>query len=138
MIDINAEFAIRRLIASYCYCLDQRRFADLGALFAAEGTWEAQYGRATGPAGIAAFLAELVPAEPKRRHFVSNILIDPVADGHAETTSYYMVVRDSGGGPMVSVAGTYHDRFARDGAGQWRFASRKLEPAILGDLGLTR
>jgi hypothetical protein len=138
MIDVYDEFSIRRLIASYCYCLDQRRFTDLGALFAADGTWEAQYGSSTGPDGIAAFLADLVPAEPKRRHFVSNILIEAGTDGRAEATSYYMVVRDGSAGPMVSVAGTYYDCFARGGDGLWKFTWRKLEPAILGDLGLTR
>jgi len=137
MIDAADEQAIRRLVASYCYCLDEGRFDDLGALFAGDGTWEAQYGKATGPAAIAGFLAELVPATPRRRHFVTNTLIDPVPGG-ARSTSYYLVVRDSESGPMVSVAGTYHDDLVRDASGAWKFAYRRLEPHIIGDLGLTR
>jgi len=137
MIDTASEFAIRRLVSEYCYFLDQRRFADLSALFAADGTWEALAGKATGPQEIERFLSELVPASPKRRHFVTNTIIDEHG-AEAISTSYYLVVRESDNGPMVSVAGTYHDRLSRNSSGEWKFAYRKLEHAILGDLGLTR
>lgn len=136
MIDPADENSIRRLIAQYCYWLDEGRFADLAALFAAEGTWEAQYGKATGPVEIEQFLRGLVPARPKRRHFVTNTLVDEDDQG-ALSTSYYLVLRESDGGPIVSVAGVYHDRLVRIG-GEWKFSYRRLEPAILGDLGLTR
>lgn len=136
MLTADDEGAIHRIIAQYCYCLDERRFSDLGALFASDGLWEAQYGSATGPEAIARLLAELVPEKPRRKHFVANTLIDPTPGG-AEGRSYYMVVREFPQGPGVSVAGTYFDTFQREG-GRWVFAHRRLQQDIAGDLGLTR
>jgi len=137
-VSLRDDIAIRRVIAEYCFCLDQGRFGDLGRLFTASGTWEATYGAATGPEQIEVFLTGLIPPSPRRRHFVTNIIIDPEGEDSARAISYYLVIRESETGPAVSVAGTYEDRLERDASGAWRFAYRLLKPAILGDMGLMR
>ncbi len=133
--DDRAE--IQRVIYNYCYALDEGRLEDLASLFADTGVWKANYGSATGPTEIARLLRELVPARPRRRHHVTNLLIDETEEG-IKATSYYLVVREGeDGAPVVSVAGTYFDEFIKEN-GRWRFAYRTLAPAILGDMGLKR
>ena len=41
---------IRELLHQYCFCMDEGRFAELGALFADDGEWVAPYRQARGPA----------------------------------------------------------------------------------------
>jgi hypothetical protein len=82
-------------------------------------------------------MRELVP-EPgpgtRRKHFTANIVIRLNGD-LAEVTSNFLVVRDTGTGPAIAVAGTYHDVVARNGA-HWRFKSRQLTHDIAGESGL--
>lgn len=125
---------IRDLVARYCFCLDERRLADLGALFAEDGLWETPYARAQGRDAIVATLERLVPDPPARMHFTSNILVD-TSGTTPSARSYYLVLRDPGRGPEVSVGGVYLDRFVLTVEG-WRFASRRLEPRFVGDMGL--
>ncbi len=133
-LSFDDESAIHRLLVRYCFYLDQRRLAELAQLFAEDGTWETHFAKATGPAAIHSLLEEIIPDPPARRHFVTNILIDATKMG-ASSECYYYVIRDIGNGPQVTVAGTYFDSFVRT-AEEWRFAHRRLSPAIVGDLGL--
>jgi hypothetical protein len=137
-LDPKDDIAIRRVLSEYCFCLDQGRFSDLGAMFTDDGLWQAGYGRAIGPEAICRFLTDLIPASPKRRHFVANAVIDPAGAGEATVLAYYLVVRESAQGPAISVAGTYEDRLRQMPDGSWKFVSRILKPEILGDLGLMR
>jgi hypothetical protein len=137
-IDPKDDIAIRRVLSEYCFCLDQGRFKDLGALFTEDGLWKAGYGSATGPEAIHRFLTDLIPASPKRRHFVANAVIDPAGPGEVTVLAYYLVVRESEYGPAISVAGSYEDRLRRMPDGGWKFVSRILKPEILGDMGLMR
>lgn len=133
-LSFEADRAIHRLIAEYCFFLDQRRLADLGALFAAEGIWEAPHASAKGPTAIHALLEDMIPNPPARRHFTTNVVIDETDEG-AGAESYYLVIRDLGNGPQVTVAGSYIDNFVETENG-WKFSHRQLRPAIVGDLGL--
>jgi hypothetical protein len=64
--------AIRDLLHCYCFYMDEGRFAELAALFTADGEWIAPYRTATGPAEIAAWLQQSVPPQPRRMHYVMN------------------------------------------------------------------
>jgi len=127
--------AIRELLHQYCFHMDEGRFADLGALFAADGEWIAPYRSARGPDGIAAWLTQSVPPSPRRMHYVMNTVI--VVTGAAATAkSNYLVMVEGPGGPMPSVCGTYADVLVRETDG-WRFRRRELIHAFKGEMRLT-
>lgn len=125
---------IRDLLNLYCQCMDEGRFAELGALFAEEGEWIAPYRTARGPAGIEAWLTQSLPPTPKRMHYVMNSLIRVNGDA-AEAKSNYLVVLEGDGGPVPSVCGTYMDRLVRTAAG-WRFLRRELVHSFKGPMRL--
>ena len=127
--------AIRELLSEYCFRMDEFRFAELGALFSEDGEWIARYARARGPAEIAALMARNIPAEPKRKHFITNSLIRLDGDRASARTSYLVVLQASGSGLVPSVAGTYEDQLVRT-AGGWRFRERRLVHDLAGELGL--
>lgn len=126
---------IRDVLHMYCQCMDEGRFAELGALFAAEGEWVAPYRSARGPAAITAWLTQSVPPTPRRMHYVMNSLITVRGDS-AEAKSNYLVMVEGPDGPVPSVCGTYVDRLVREGAA-WRFLRRELVHAFKGEMRLT-
>lgn len=126
--------AIRELLHRYCFCMDEGRFDELGALFAADGEWIAPYRTAKGPAEIAAWLRQSVPASPRRVHYVMNSIIG--CDGaNATARSNYLVMVEGPSGPLPSVCGVYDDVLVRQAEG-WRFQRRRLIHAFKGDLAL--
>jgi ketosteroid isomerase-like protein len=127
--------AIRELLHLYCFCMDEGRFAELGALFAPDGEWIAPYRSARGPAEIAAWLTQSVPPSPRRMHYVMNSVIAVTGDG-ATAKSNYLVMVEGPDGPVPSVCGTYADVLARDTDG-WRFRRRELIHAFKGEMRLT-
>jgi 3-phenylpropionate/cinnamic acid dioxygenase small subunit len=128
---------IRELLAQYCFLLDDYQLTEFAALFAEDGTWSSRNGEATGRAAIEQLLRELVPVPgpgTRRRHLTTNILITLHGD-KAMVRSYFMVVRDSRGGPAIAVAGRYEDEvICHDG--RWLFKSRRLSHDIAGESGL--
>jgi hypothetical protein len=127
--------AIRELLHLYCFHMDEGRFSDLAALFAADGEWIAPYRSARGPTAIAAWLTESVPPSPRRMHYVMNSVIAVAADG-ATAKSNYLVMVEGTDGPVPSVCGTYADILVRDVEG-WRFRRRELIHAFKGEMRLT-
>jgi hypothetical protein len=127
--------AIRELLHQYCFCMDEGRFAELGALFAADGEWVAPYRSAKGPSAIAAWLALSVPASPRRMHYVMNTVIAVTGD-EATAKSNYLVMVEGQDGPVPSVCGTYVDQLTR-GTDGWRFRRRELVHAFKGEMRLT-
>ena len=126
--------AIRELLHRYCFCMDEGRFVELGALFTEDGEWIAPYRSARGPTEIATWLQQSVPAQPRRMHFVMNSIID--CDGaRALARSNYLVAIEGANGPMASVCGTYDDVLAKTADG-WRFQRRRLIHAFKGDIAL--
>lgn len=126
---------IQDLLHLYCFCMDEGRFAELGALFAADGEWIAPYRSARGPAEIAAWLTQSVPSSPRRMHYVMNLVI-AVAGAEATAKSNYLVMVEGPDGPLPSVCGTYADSLVRGEAG-WRFRRRELIHAFKGEMRLT-
>ena len=127
--------AIRELLHRYCFCMDEGRFTELSDLFAPDGEWIAPYRQARGPADIAAWLAQSVPASPRRMHYVMNSIIQ-VDGATAQVRSNYLVMVEGADGPVASVCGTYADRLVKLDAG-WRFQRRELIHAFKGEMRLT-
>jgi hypothetical protein len=132
---VEDKEAIRELFAEYCFRMDEARYAELGALFTADGAWIARYAEARGPAEIAALMARNIPREPKRKHFIMNSLIALDGDRATARTSYLVVLQAAGAGLVPSVAGTYEDVLVRTTDG-WRFRERRLVHDLVGELGL--
>jgi hypothetical protein len=127
--------AIQDLLHLYCFHMDEGRFAELGALFAADGEWIAPYRSARGPAEIAAWLAQSVPPAPRRMHYVMNSVI-AVNGTEATAKSNYLVMVEGPDGPVPSVCGTYVDVLIQTQEG-WRFRRRELIHAFKGEMRLT-
>ncbi len=126
--------AIRELLHRYCFCMDEGRFAELGALFTEDGEWIAPYRTAKGSADIEAWLQQSVPPQPRRMHFVMNSTIE--CDGaRATARSNYLVMVEGASGPAPSVCGVYDDVLVKQPDG-WRFQRRRLIHAFKGDMAL--
>ena len=134
MMDTDKD-AIRELLHQYCFHMDAGEFAELAALFTADGEWVAPYHSAFGPDAIAAWLTRSVPASPRRMHYVMNSLIAVTGDA-ATARSNYLVMVEGPDGPVPSVCGTYVDALLRTPGG-WRFRRRALVHAFKGEMRLT-
>ena|SRR5271165_800730 len=130
----NDKDAIRELLHLYCFHMDEGRFAELGALFVADGEWIAPYRSARGPDEIIAWLTQSVPSSPRRMHYVMNSVIAVMGD-EATAKSNYLVMVEAPDGPVPSVCGTYVDLLIRADRG-WRFRRRQLIHAFKGEMRL--
>src|SRR5215471_18037027 len=76
---VEDKDAIREVLAEYCFRLDDGRFAEMAALFTADGTWDTAFGKATGRAAIAELAGGLrqrgEQPRPRAVHLVTNIAI---------------------------------------------------------------
>jgi uncharacterized protein (TIGR02246 family) len=129
---------IRELMARYCHALDACSFDEVASLFADNGEWSTTYGSARGRAQIEALLASVVPRPgegPQRKHYITNIIIKLGDDGRATARSDYLVVRESPGGLIPVMGGTYLDAFLKQGD-VWRFVRKELVHNIAGDMAL--
>jgi uncharacterized protein (TIGR02246 family) len=130
--------AIRELMARYCHALDDCRFGEVASLFAENGEWTTTYGSACGREQIESLLASVVPKPgegPQRKHYITNIIVTLVGEDRASARSDYLVVRESQGGLIPVMGGTYLDVFVkREGA--WQFARKELVHNITGDMAL--
>jgi ketosteroid isomerase-like protein len=123
---LEAESAIRQLIARYCFTIDDRRRPDIAALFTDDAEVVSADGimSARGLPAIMAMYEGRFAALGAGAHYMHDIALDfegpdsatGLVSGHAE------VVRN---GQMMVVGLRYHDRYVRTVAG-WRFARRKI------------
>jgi hypothetical protein len=120
--------AIRELLATYCFHLDNYRFAEMAALFTEDGTWDTAFGKGTGRAGIVAQAESIgIPGavRPRRVHLTTNIVI--VLNGDTATVqSNWTVIQNSGNGPKIGSGGAYQDQVVKQG-GKWLFRYRKID-----------
>ena len=72
---------------------------------------------------------------PHTKHMTSNVMVDVDAGGESARAQAYAVVFQSLDDfplqPIIAVR--YHDRFEKGEHG-WRFAERKMDPDLFGDL----
>ena len=129
---VEDKDAIRELLAEYCFRLDDGRFAEMAALFTEDGTWDTAFGKAVGPAAIAALAQSLREragaTRPRAVHLVTNIVIALDGD-RAQARSNWMVIENSAAGPKIGSGGAYLDDIAK-AAGRWRFGYRKIDRFI--------
>ena len=97
--------AIRELLATYCFHLDNYRFAEMAALFTEDGTWDTAFGKGTGRAGIVA-QAESIgtpgAARPRRVHLTTNIVISLNGDAATVESNWTVCSQEPGGGQCPS------------------------------------
>jgi len=116
-----------RLFQDYRRLLDQRDFAGYSRLFADDGEWIGDLGRARGPAEIEALLErtlEVYPDDSTRTyHLVANPVIDVDGDQATATSTWCFVTRDERDQPVLSMLGHYDDLLVYRG-GRWLFQRR--------------
>jgi hypothetical protein len=118
---------IQQLVARFGYALDTG--ANDGGMFADLFAPDGSFGTATGRAQLIA-LARTKKGGPPTRHFASNVIIQPAAQG-ATGTHYEAVFAVGQDGRQSIIAGTgrYEDTFVKTAAG-WRFRTRTFHPSI--------
>jgi hypothetical protein len=70
--------AIRTVLAEYCFAVDERRYADMAALFSEAGTWQTAFGDATGRGAIEQLMRKLMlplGQGPRAIHSTTNTII---------------------------------------------------------------
>ncbi len=128
--DEAEKSAIRELLATYCFHLDNYRFTEMAALFTEDGTWDTAFGKGTGRAGIVAQAGSISQgsARPRRVHLTTNIVI--TLSGEAATVvSNWSVIRNGPTGPKIGSAGAYQDQVVKQN-GTWLFRYRKIDRFI--------
>lgn len=128
---LEEKDAIREVMAEYCFCLDNDRFADMAALFTEDGTWDTAFGKGSGRPGIEAFVRGMrssAASRPRAIHHVTNIVIK-VDGATAKAFSNWVTVQNSDQGPKIGSAGSYADDFVKQG-GAWLFRYRKIDRFI--------
>jgi ketosteroid isomerase-like protein len=118
---------IWRLFQDYRSHLDQRDFAAYSQLFADDGEWMGNLGRAKGPAEIQALLErtlEVYPDDSTRTlHLVDNPVIDVDGDRATAYSTWVYIERDENDKPFLSLIGHYDDVLTRVD-GRWKFQRR--------------
>jgi hypothetical protein len=120
--------AIRELLATYCFHLDNYRFAEMAALFTEDGTWDTAFGKGTGRAGIVAQAESIGVAgapRPRRVHLTTNIVIALNGDS-ASVESNWTVIQNTATGPKIGSGGAYQDQVVKHD-GRWLFRYRKID-----------
>jgi hypothetical protein len=131
MSDLAEKDAIREVMAEYCFHLDNDRFADMAALFTADGTWDTAFGKGTGRGGVEALVRSMRrSADPRPRaiHHCTNIVIK-IEGTTAKCFSNWVTVQNSGQGPKIGSAGSYADDMVKQD-GTWLFRYRKIDRFI--------
>jgi hypothetical protein len=130
--------AVINLVSRYSHVVDRAgadAVASLSSLFAEDATFDITP-RPEGsafPARGSMAIAELMigrrnagDALAKRRHLMSNVLVDNLTESRASVSSALSLVRLDQPTPTVINTGFYDDIVVRGGDDQWRFESRSL------------
>jgi hypothetical protein len=129
--DLDHRLACERLCMDFASFVDARRYAELVALFSADGEFNPPGASARGHAELRAFF-ESRPADIVTRHLCTTIRIEPVAAERraAGTCSVVMFRGLPGAGAAVPVPSVgnvvdYRDTFVLTADG-WRFQQRRV------------
>jgi hypothetical protein len=131
------ESEVRRLLAAYAHNLDYGK-VDANAELLAAAKFNIAGTIVEGRDSIAEFLRtnlqRHVDETPRTWHSVSNVLINVESKTAASSICYFTVHQELPSLPLQPiVTGRYIDAFELH-EGAWRFASRKIEPRLFGDL----
>jgi ketosteroid isomerase-like protein len=123
------------LLAAYAAAVDARDLEALRHLFLPDATLAVRRGDGApevheGHAGLADVIAMLSAFEATL-HEVSSVIVEIDEDGASASgtsvcVAHHVRRREGREGEDLVLHGRYTDRFARDGEGAWRFASREL------------
>lgn len=95
-----AERDVERVIIGFFFHLDERRYAELAALFASDGVWNRQGETLRGPAMVLEAMHRRL-AGTVTRHVVTNLLVDVSDAGEADASFYMTVFRHDGDRPAT-------------------------------------
>jgi 3-phenylpropionate/cinnamic acid dioxygenase small subunit len=138
---VNAQDEIRALMYRYCEMIDAGDVDGLVELFADavlggfEGTREWQGREEIRAMYGGAGRRERTAGTRRTKHITTNVLIDVDEDaGTASARSYWVLLTSQAPNTpiTISLAGSYHDRFARID-NQWRFVERRYLVDLQGD-----
>ena len=127
--ELEDREAIWQLFMDYRRALDRRDWEAYSQLFAEDGEWMGNLGRAKGPAAIKELLENVPvgeyfdPGVGADFHLVANPEVALDGDRATARSTWCFVERGDDGRPVLSLIGRYEDELVRDGDG-WRFARR--------------
>jgi hypothetical protein len=135
---LNAESEINRLISTYVHNVDDGKIAENAELLA-NTRFTVGETVVDGRDEVALFFKNNVQhhedGTPRTWHAVSNVIIDVDSATSARAVSYFTVHQELPGLPLQPiVTGRYLDTFECVD-GKWRFASRSVQPRLIGELG---
>ncbi len=131
---------IGNLIARYAELVDAGDFDGVADLLADAGVGDNTNGPLLrGRDAIAAMFTattrRYADGTPRTKHVTTNLILEIDAEaGEASARSYWTVLQAVEGLPLQPIlAGRYHDRFDRSGAG-WHFTERRYFIDLVGDV----
>jgi hypothetical protein len=117
MVDVEISWAVTELLARYGHVVDARAWAELGSVFSADATLEAEDGSARGLAEIQAYLEAI---DPRRSHHTLNPVLK-VDGATVQAWSRFIHIEFD----ATSLGGDYIDKFTETPAG-WRISARRI------------
>ena len=127
---IADEWAILRVLYSYCHAIDYGEEQRWVGLFTVDGIFHVDMPRGlpsihcAGQKELAAFVAAH-PRAPAALH--KHLLLNPLIELHgneARVASYFQLLLEINGVPETFCFGRYLDRLVRSEAGSWHFRER--------------
>ena len=130
--------AVQNLVYRYTMHIDHGELDEMAQLFQHADVIVDAGTYSRDPAGLAAVFKEYVhfypDGTPRTRHVTTNLIVEPDGENRAKATSSVIVFQQTDEFPLQPVIGTRnHDRFEKVD-GQWRFAERRIEMNLYGDL----
>ena len=131
---------VQHFYARQMQSLDNGCFKEYADSFTPDGVFEHTPGAAPGrtPAGILAQIEESQRAQPvsdeRKRHYFSQLVVEPLPDGRFNATSYALIIRIKPGraAPEVRPSCVVHDVLAVDSDGI-HVARRRIKYDHLAD-----
>ena len=126
------DLAIQRVMATYCQCVDDARFADAASLFTGDGVFDYSGRRSVGRDAIVSFLGEFQGPERRGRHSCTTPLVDYDGEGGARAVTDFVFFGKADGAWFVKFVGRYYDTLRAQAEG-WRVHERRVvlvEPAV--------
>jgi 3-phenylpropionate/cinnamic acid dioxygenase small subunit len=116
---------VRRTLAAYCQAVDDGRFDDVAACFAAGAVVDVMGEQVRGRSAIRDWLEAAMPPERRGVHVVANVVIDVTSAGAADVSSDFLFFASGTLGMKVTASGRYLDRFVVEDD-RWVIAARTI------------
>ncbi len=116
---------IEQLLARYAHGVDDRRFDDVGRLFAVDARLVVGRHTFAGRDEIVATLTAAAASSEPGKHVCANVDIEVDGDRATVASDFVMIAADR----TVASAGRYTDELAREN-GRWCFTTRQIRATI--------